>query len=143
MLHFLRQPDGTLRCRSTDVPRRSQRSHSGEKLKTEMEANMRHLKLLALATCMTSLSTAGCGGVSGPNAGLPAARSTNDFFSKPSAGSITEYTISAPHEHEPRVKALPIGITKGPDGAIWFAETRLGQARPHPDGRHDHEPIQA
>lgn len=91
---------------------------------TRPTAIIRRLQLVALATCMTSLSAAGCaGGFS--SAGLSPVRSTNDSLSKPGTGPITEFTISAPHE--PPVRALPIGITNGPDGAIWFAERGWGR----------------
>ena len=84
----------------------------------------RYLNLFALATCIASLSAAGCAGGSS-NAGFSPARSANASLSNSGTGPITEYAISLPHE--PRVKPLPIGITNGPDGAIWFAERGWGR----------------
>lgn len=85
---------------------------------------MKHLRYLALAACVAPLSTTGCGGF-GLSGGLSAARWANDQFRQRVIGPIREYTITA--QHEPRVKALPIGITNGPDGAIWFAERGWGK----------------
>ena len=94
----------------------------------------RHLKLLALATCIALLSAAGCGGGSS-SPGFAPVRSANASSSNSGTGPITEYTISLPHA--PRVKPLPIGITNGPDEAIWFAERGWGR-RAHHDRRHDY-----
>ena len=84
----------------------------------------RYLKLFALATCIASLAAAGCASGSS-NAGFSPARTANASLSNSGTGPITEYTISLPHA--PRVKPLPIGITNGPDDAIWFAERGWGR----------------
>lgn len=86
---------------------------------------MKRRRLVALATCVSSFAAAGCSGGSGSSGALSGADVANNLLRSPGTGLISEYTISAPHE--PRVRALPIGITNGPDGAIWFAERGWGK----------------
>jgi virginiamycin B lyase len=88
-----------------------------------MENNVNRPRFYALATCV-ALSAAGCGGGSGgPAAALPR---TQLEVGAPNTGSrgIAEYPI--PTSHKP-TRTYPIGITTGPDGAIWFAERGLGR----------------
>ena len=89
-----------------------------------METDMKHLRVYAMATCLATLSAAGCGGNGGPNGALPGAVSTDARRQLPS-GTFAEYLITS--AHEPRVKSFPVGITNGPDGALWFAERGWGK----------------
>ncbi len=85
---------------------------------------MTFLRICAMAACVASLAaTMGCGGSSGPTAALPGGNST-DLRGSAASGTITEYAISQPHE--PRVRAFPIWINNGPDGALWFTERGWG-----------------
>jgi virginiamycin B lyase len=89
----------------------------------KMEKNVKSPRFYAMATCV-ALSSAGCGGGSGgPTAALPR---TQSAVKAPNTGSrgIAEYLI--PTSHKP-TRTYPIGITTGPDGAIWFAERGLGR----------------
>ena len=84
---------------------------------------MKYLRIYAITACVASLAaTAGCGG-SGSNATLPGGNSP-DLGGSAASGKITEYAISQPHE--PRVRAFPIWISNGPDGALWFTERGWG-----------------
>src|ERR1700729_1710089 len=86
---------------------------------------MIHLRIYALAACVASLAaTAGCSGISSWNAALPGRNST-DLRGHAPSGTIAEYAIDQPHE--PRVKAFPIWISNGPDGALWFTERGWGK----------------
>lgn len=85
---------------------------------------MKYLRIYAAAVCVASLAaTAGCVGGSGSNAMLPGGNAP-DLGGGAASGKITEYAISQPHE--PRVRAFPIGISNGPDGALWFTERGWG-----------------
>ncbi len=85
---------------------------------------MNHLRVYAMATSLASLTAAGCGGNAGLSGTLPERVSTAAHRQLPS-GTFAEYPITAPHE--PRVKSFPVGITNGPDGALWFAERGWGK----------------
>ena len=85
---------------------------------------MNHLRVYAMATCLASLSAAGCGGNAGLNGTLPGRASTGAQRQLPS-GTFAEYPITA--AHEPRVKPFAVGITNGPDGALWFTERGWGK----------------
>ena len=61
----------------------------------------------------------GCGGSATSSSPVPGPASPSPTPTS-NAGQITEYAI-------PTANSLPIGITSGPDGALWFAEYAAGK----------------
>ncbi len=87
---------------------------------------MKQVRVYGVAAGIALLAAVGCSGSggAGSNAGLPAA-AIRDSAKKAAHGDIAEYLIPRPAKNVP--KTLPIGITTGPDGAVWFAERGLGK----------------
>ncbi len=87
---------------------------------------MKKIPLYVTAACVGALA-AGCsnnGGGSASSLGLPAS-AMHDALTRTSGSAIAEYTIPPPAKT--RFKAFPIGISNGPDGALWFAERGWGK----------------
>lgn len=84
---------------------------------------MKYLRLFAIAG-VASLFAAGCGNGFRSNAGLPPGTAT-DLRHRAPSGTIAEFSITLGHDH--RVKAFPVGITNGPDDALWFTERGWGK----------------
>ena len=87
---------------------------------------MKQVRVYGVAAGIALLAAVGCSSSGGAesNAGLPAG-GMHDSVKKTAHGDITEYLIPRPAKNVP--KTLPIGITTGPDGAVWFAERGLGK----------------
>ncbi len=77
--------------------------------------------------CVAILTASGCSNGGTPNAtlGLPVQSAGSHSLGRPSHGNITEYAI--PRLKKKLPKTFPIGISLGPDGAMWFAERGLGR----------------
>ncbi len=90
-----------------------------------MEIFYRRTGIFIMAMCAATLAAAGCssnGGTSSSTLGLPV---QNAHRGSPATGTITEYGIPRPQKKHP--KTFPVGMTLGPDGAMWFAERGLGR----------------
>jgi len=90
---------------------------------------MNCFRVYSLAAVVAVLATGGCNGTSGSGGlerSIPAvtmANAKHRIHKNLDSSDITEYTI-------PTNNSFPIGITTGPDGALWFAEhkaARLGR----------------
>ena len=87
---------------------------------------MKPLRVYTVAACVASIAAAGCSttGVNTPGVPRGGAATIHHHLSHP-VGTITEYTI--PDDGKSHYKPFPIGITNGPDGAIWFTERGWGE----------------
>ncbi len=88
---------------------------------------MKRKQMFGVAAFVAALTAGGCAGTGGTSStfGLPAASSMRDSLGGSPHGTITEYAIPHPVKDVP--KAFPVGITTGPDGALWFAERGAGK----------------
>lgn len=86
---------------------------------------------IALVVVALALVTvAGCGGTGGPSAGngssstgtTPGVVNTPTPRSLSAPSAITELPLPASI-----ISSSPVGITNGPDGALWFTETDANQ----------------
>ena len=85
---------------------------------------MNQSRIYGAVACVAALAAVGCGGSPSSNPSLPTAGAMRDLLGRPSSGRITEYVIQG---DKPRPKTFPIGITTGPDKALWIAERGLGK----------------
>ncbi len=85
---------------------------------------MQRTRIYGVAACVAALAAAGCNGSSTSNPNLPAAGASRDSAGSPVHGTINEYLIPS---LDKRPRTFPIGITTGPDGALWIAERGLGK----------------
>ena len=89
---------------------------------------MKRTQILGITACVAALTAmVGCSSSGGSNStfGLPAASTMHDSSGRRSIGTITEYTI--PHSDKNVPQTFPLGITTGPDGALWFTERGAGK----------------
>ena len=84
---------------------------------------MKQTRLYGAAACVAALAAAGCGGSPSANPSLPTAGAMRDTLGRTSGGTITEYMI----RDKTRPKTFAIGITTGPDKALWIAERGVGK----------------
>ncbi len=98
---------------------------------------MKRTQMFGITACVAALTAmVGCssGGGSNSTLGLLPASSTHNSSGRPGIGTITEYPIPHPDKNVPQT--FPVGITTGPDGALWFAERgagKLGRIDPSTD----------
>ena len=85
------------------------------------------MKLLGICGVAAAFAATAAAGCSGGGSGAPpltqsttAVRAVHKSLRPFDLGAITEYPI-------PTNNSLPIGITVGPDGALWFAEHQAGK----------------
>ena len=84
---------------------------------------MNKARIYGVAACVAALAAAGCGGSPSSNPSLPAPGAIRDSLGRPSGRTITEYVI----RDKTRPKTFAIGITTGPDNALWIAERGVGK----------------
>lgn len=91
---------------------------------------MNQARIYVTAACVAVLAAAGCSGLGtgGTNstAALPAQNAMRDGLGSSAGSRISEYVI--PRDSSRRLpKTFPVGISLGPDGAMWFTERGLGK----------------